>query len=136
MFVAVTFSTAGNMVKVWVREAALWVLSAGADAVIEHWPTPLMTPLAVHCPDAVKLTGRPAEDEALNVNVLPYCESCNGAKLIVCDMVLEPCGRIMTVPDTASAALNALVPGCDAMMVQAPGPLGVTVAEETLLAID
>jgi len=73
------------MVNDWVSEAALYVLLLGADAVMEQTPTPLTVPFAAQCPDAVKLTGRPAEDDALNENVLPYCTFCNGAKLIVCD---------------------------------------------------
>ena len=93
------------MVNDWVSEAALYVLLLGADAVMEQTPTPLTVPFAAQCPDAVKLTGRPAEDDALNENVLPYCTFCNGAKLIVCDIVLEPCGRTMNVPDTVFAAL-------------------------------
>ena len=93
----------------WVTEAALYVPLPGADAVIEHTPTPvglpLVLPFVVHGPDAMKLTGRPEVDVALKENVLPYCTACNGAKLIVCDCVLEPCGRIVKVPDTALAAL-------------------------------
>lgn len=89
----------------WVTEAALYVLLPGADAVIVHTPTAVVVPLVVHGPDAAKLTGWLAEDDALNENVLPYGTSCNSAKLIVCDCVLEPCGRIVNVPDTALAAL-------------------------------
>ncbi len=64
-----------------------------------------MVPLVVQGPDAVKLTGRLAEDEALKVNVLPYCTFGNTGKLMVCDIVLEPCVRTMNVPDTEFAAL-------------------------------
>ena len=78
---------------------------AGADAVIEHTPIPVTVPLVLHCPDAVKLTPKPEEDVALNEKVLPYCKFCNCGKLIVCDCVLEPCGRIVNVPDTEFAAL-------------------------------
>jgi hypothetical protein len=92
-----------------VAEAALYVLlptvPAGADAVIEHGPTPVVPPLTVHGPDDVKLTGSPEEDDALNVNVPPYCTLGNCAKLMVCDCVSEPAGRIVNVPDTEFAAL-------------------------------
>ena len=81
------------------------MLFPGADAVIVHKPTPLMPPLVVHGPDAVKLTCSPAEDNALNENVLPYCTLCSVAKLIVCGIVLEPCGKTMNVPDTVFAVL-------------------------------
>ena len=123
----------------WVTEAALYVEFAGADALTVHTPTPVVlpvVPLIVHGPDGVKLTGRLAEDDALNENVLPYCTSCNGAKLIVCDNVLEPCARMANVPDTALAALKPVLPGCDAVTVQLPVLLRFTVAEETLLVID
>ena len=93
------------MVKVWVSEAALYVLLLCADAVMEQTPTPLTVPFVAQGPDAAKLTGRLAEDDALKENVLPYCTFCSGAKLIVCDIVLEPCGRTMNVPDTEFAAL-------------------------------
>ena len=63
---------------------------AGADAVMVHKPTPVVLPLVVHGPDAVKLTGRPAEDDALNESVLPYCTFGNCGKLIVCDCASEP----------------------------------------------
>jgi hypothetical protein len=63
---------------------------AGVDAMILQGPTPVVLPLVVHGPDAVKLTGNPEEDEALNENVLPYCTFGNCGKLIVCDCVLEP----------------------------------------------
>ena len=88
------------------------MLFPAADAVILHTPTPLVAPVAVpvvgptvHGPDAVKLTDRPAEDDALTENVPPYCTLCNAGKVIVCDVVLEPCGRIMNVPETGLAAL-------------------------------
>ena len=81
------------------------MLFAGADAVILHTPTPVVLPAVVHGPEAVKLTVRPEDDDALNEKVLPYCTSCNGAKVIVCDCRLEPCGRIVNVPDTGLAAL-------------------------------
>jgi hypothetical protein len=112
------------------------VLFPCADAVIVHTPIPVVPPLAVHGPDAVKLTGRPAEEDALNENVLPYCTLCKGAKLIVCDIVLEPCGRIVNAPDTELAELKALVPCCDAVTVQLPVPMSTTLAEETPFAID
>jgi hypothetical protein len=63
---------------------------AGADAVILHGPTPVVPPLTVHGPDAVKLTCSPEEDNALNENVPPYGTFGNCGKLIVCDCVLEP----------------------------------------------
>ena len=97
------------MVNDWVAEAALYetlpTVPASADAVIWHGPTPVVVPLAVHGPDAVKLTGIPEEDDALNENVFPYCTFGNCGKLIVCDCVSEPCGRIVKVPDTELAAL-------------------------------
>ena len=78
----------------WDAEAALYeklpTVPASADAVILHVPTPVVLPLTVHGPDAVKLTGSPAEDDALNEKVLPYCTFGNCGKLIVCDCVLEP----------------------------------------------
>ena len=91
----------------WVTEAGLYVLFPACDAVILHTPTPLVVPLVVHGPDAVKLTDKPEEDDALNENVLPYCTLCNagGVKVIVCDVVLEPAGRIMNVPEAGLAAL-------------------------------
>lgn len=93
----------------WVAEAALYELlptvPAAADAVIMHGPTPVVLPPAVHGPVAVKLIGSPVEDDALNENVLPYCTFGNCAKLMVCDCVLEPWGRIVNVPDTELAAL-------------------------------
>jgi hypothetical protein len=78
------------MVKDWVTEAALYVafpvLYAGADAVIVHKPTPVVLPLVMHGPDAVKLTVCPGgEDDALNENVLPYCTFGNCGKTIDCD---------------------------------------------------
>jgi hypothetical protein len=63
---------------------------AGADAVIVHTPTPVMLPAVVHGPDAEKLTVKPAEDDALNENVLPYCTAGNCGKRMVCDCRLEP----------------------------------------------
>jgi hypothetical protein len=81
------------------------VLFAGAVAVIEHTPTPVMLPLVVHGPDAEKLTGSEAEDDALTENPLPYCTLGNGAKVMVCDCVVEPLGRIVNVPETGVAAL-------------------------------
>jgi hypothetical protein len=78
----------------WDAEAALKVLlptvPAGTDAVIVHGPTPVVLPLVVHGPDAVKLTGSPEEDDALNENVLPYCTVGNCGKLMVCDCAVEP----------------------------------------------
>ena len=74
----------------WTTEAALYVLFAGADAVMVHWPTPVMPPLVVHGPDVLKLTARPDEDDALNENVLPYCTFGNCGKRMVCDCVLDP----------------------------------------------
>jgi hypothetical protein len=102
---AVTLSTAGVTLNDWVTEAGLYVLFPACDAVILHTPTPLVVPLVVHGPDAVKLTDKPEEDDALNENVLPYCTLGNGAKVIVCDVVLEPAGRIMNVPEAGLAAL-------------------------------
>ena len=68
-----------------------------ADAVIVHKPAPEMAPVAVPVvglvvqgPDATKLTGSPEVEEALTENELPYCKFGNGAKVIVCDCVLEP----------------------------------------------
>ena len=85
---------------------------AGDDAVIVHNPAPVVAPLAVpavaptvHGPDAEKLTGSEAEDDALTENPLPYCTPANGAKVMVCDCVVEPAGRIANVPDTGVAAL-------------------------------
>jgi hypothetical protein len=66
------------------------VLLPGADAVIVHNPTPVVAPLVVQGPDALKLTGRLEEDDALNENVFPYCTFCKVAKLIVCDVVVDP----------------------------------------------
>jgi hypothetical protein len=74
----------------WATEAALYVLFPGTDAVIVHKPAPVVVPLVVHGPDAVKLTGCPAEDDALNENVPPYCTFCNVAKLIVWGVVVGP----------------------------------------------
>lgn len=125
--------------KLWVNEAALYVPFAGADAVIEHRPTPLMTPFAVHGPEAVKLTGRPAEEvvlRELSENEFPYCAFGSGGKLMVCDCVAEPSGRTMNVPDTELAALKAAEPGCEAVTVQLPVVLRVTEANETPFAID
>ena len=81
------------------------MLFAGADAVILQTPTPVTLPDVLHGPDAVKITVRPEDEDALNENVLPYCTSCNCVKVIVCDCRLEPCGRIANVPDTGLAAL-------------------------------
>jgi hypothetical protein len=92
-------------------------------------------PLAVQGPDAVKLTGSWDEEVALGVKELPYCTFGSGAKLMVCDWVVEPCGRTMKVSETELAALKAVVPGCDAVMVQLP-IIRVSVADETLFAID
>jgi hypothetical protein len=82
------------MVNDWDAEAALYemlpTVPASADAVIWHGPTPVVVPLAVHGPDAVKLTGSPEEEDALNENVLPYCTFGICGKLMVCDCVLEP----------------------------------------------
>jgi len=65
-----------------------------------------VAPLPVHGPDAAKLTVWPGGlDDALNENVLPYCTLCKGGKVIVCDVVLDPCGRIRNVPETVLAAL-------------------------------
>ena len=107
--VAVTLSTAGKMVKDWVTEAALYDglapgSDAGADAVTLHTPTPEIVPVFEHGPVVAKLTGRLDEDVALNENVLPYCTFGSVAQVIVCDRVLDPCGRIVNVPDTALAA--------------------------------
>ena len=83
------------MVNDWDSEAALYmtlfVLYAGAEAVIVHKPTPVVLPFVMHGPDAVKLTVSPGgEDDALNENVPPYCTFGNCGKTIVCDCVLEP----------------------------------------------
>ena len=107
---AVTLRTAGKMVNDWVTETALYDgrapgADAGAEAVILHTPTPEMVPLVEHGPEDVKLTAAPEEDVALNEKVLPYCTFGKVAKLIVCDVKLEPCGRIVNIPDTALAAL-------------------------------
>lgn len=97
-----TVRGAVKMVNDWVTEAALYVLLFGAappaaDTVILHKPAPVAAPLAVpvvaptlHGPDAEKLTGSDAEDDALTENPLPYCTLGNGAKVIVCDCVVEP----------------------------------------------
>jgi hypothetical protein len=84
----------------------------GADAVILHKPAPVVAPLAapvvaptLHGPDAEKLTGSEADDDALTVNPLPYCTLGNGAKVMVCGCVVEPLGRIVNVPDAGVAAL-------------------------------
>ena len=110
--------------------------SPGEKAVIAHTPTPLMLPLVVQGPDAVKLTGIFAEEDALKENELPYCAFCRSAKVIVCDRVPDPVGRTMNVPDTAFATLKVLEPGCDAVTVQLPVALRDIVAEETLFTID
>ena len=85
---------------------------AGADAVMVHNPAPVVVPLAVpvdaptvHGPDAEKLTGNEAEDDALTENPLPYCTLASGAKLMVCDCLVDPLGRMANVPDTGVAAL-------------------------------
>jgi hypothetical protein len=78
------------MLNDWTTEAALYVLFAGADAVMVHNPTPVMAPLVVHGPDAAKLTARPEEDDALNENELPYCAIGNCGNRMVCDCRLDP----------------------------------------------
>lgn len=100
-----------------VCEAALYMelpdCPAGAVAVILHKPAPVTVPFAVlvdvptvHGPDAVKLTGSPDVAVAVTVNtLLPYCTLGSGPKVMFCDCVVEPCGRIMNVPDTGVAAL-------------------------------
>jgi len=100
------------MANDWVTAAALYALLAGAEAVILHKPAPLVVPLAVpvaaltaHGPDAVKLTGNDAEEDALTVNPLPYCTPGNGPKVMVCDCNVEPWGRMVNVPDAELAAL-------------------------------
>ena len=98
-------------------------------------PTALMVPLVVHGPDALKVTCRPEEEDALNVKGLPYCTFGKVGKVIVCDFVPEPCGRTMKVPETVLAGLKASEPGCDAVTVQLPVPVRVTTAEEILLTI-
>jgi hypothetical protein len=95
-----------------------------------------MLPLVEHGPDALKLTVFPEEEDALNTNPFPYCTFASGDQMIVCDFVADPCARITKVADTVLAALNVLVPGCDAVMVQFPVPLRTTLAEETPLATD
>jgi hypothetical protein len=96
---AVTVSGAVKMVNDWVTEAALYVLLPDADAVIMHRPAPVVAPLAVpavaptlHGPVEVaeKLTGSPELDVALTENPVPYCTFTNGAKLMVCDCVVDP----------------------------------------------
>ena len=75
-------------------------------AVIVHRPTPLMPPLVVQGPVALRTIGSPEEAEMpLSENLLPYCIFGKVGKMIVCDWVLEPCGRIVKVPDTELAAL-------------------------------
>jgi hypothetical protein len=82
------------------------VLFPSVDAVILQTPAPVVVPLVVHGPDAEKVTVcAGAEDDALNVNVLPYCTAGNGAKVIVCGNKPELCGRIVKAPETAMAAL-------------------------------
>jgi hypothetical protein len=99
-----------------VTEAALYVLlfafPAGAVAVILHRPAPVMVtvvPLTEHgCPLAgpEKLTASPELDVALTVKgLLPYCTLGNAPRLMDCDCVVEPCGRIMKLPDAGVAAL-------------------------------
>jgi hypothetical protein len=72
---------------------------------------PLAVPvvaLTVHgCPLAgpEKVTGSPV-DVALTENpVLPYCTLGTGPQVMVCDCVVDPCGRMVNVPDTGVAAL-------------------------------
>jgi hypothetical protein len=99
-----------------VTEAPLYVLlyacPAGAVAVILHRPAPVVVPLAVpvvvatvHGPDAEKLTSSPDVDDALTENALPYCTLGNAPKVMVCDCVVEPLGRIIKLPDAGVAAL-------------------------------
>ena len=104
---------------------------AGADAVIRQIPTPVVIPKTVHGPEAVKLIGKPAEDDAFNKNVLPYCKFARGVKLIVCGDVVALAGRIVNVPDTLLAALYIGLPGCDAVRAQLPVALSASMAEET-----
>lgn len=114
---AVTVRGAVTIVNDWLTEAALYVLlfgagPAGADAVILHKPAPVVEPLAepvvaptLHGPEAEKLTGSEAEDDAVTENPLPYCTLGNGAKVMVCGCVVEPAGKMVNVPDTGVAAL-------------------------------
>jgi hypothetical protein len=113
--------TAGSTENDCVTEAALYVVllfadcPPGADAVILHTPTPVMVTVAVpvvapteHGPDAgaEKLTGSPDNDDALTEgDPLPYTTFAKGPKLMVCDWMLEPLGRIENVPETESAAI-------------------------------
>jgi len=107
-------STAGVMVNDWVTEAALYdgfapEADAGADALILHTPTPVMAPLRVHGPDAVKVTGCPSgmpfdSAVALNENVPPYCTFGKVGQLIVCGSTVEPAGSIVNDSDTEFAA--------------------------------
>ena len=99
-----------------VTEAALYVMlfacPPDCDAVILHRPAPVIVtvvPLTEHgCPLAgpEKLTGSPEFDVALTAKGLPpYCTLGNVPKVIICDCVVEPCGRMVKVPDTGVAAL-------------------------------
>jgi hypothetical protein len=85
------------------------VLLPACEAVIVHRPTPVVAPLGVHGPDALKVTGSPSglpldSAVALNENVPPYCTLGKVDQLIVCDCRVEPAGRIVKVPETELAA--------------------------------
>lgn len=92
-----TVSGAAVMANDCVNDAGLYVLLPGAETVMVHKPAPVAAPLAVpevvptvHGPDAAKLTGSEAEDDALTEKPLPYGTLGNGPKLIVCDCTVEP----------------------------------------------
>ena len=69
---------------------------------------------------------------------LPYCTLANCGKLMVCETVFEFAETIMNVPETEAAVpyagwtngITVLSPGCEAVMMQLPVPLRVTVAED------
>jgi hypothetical protein len=155
---AVTLRGAWETLNDCVTEVALYValfdpVPDGAEAVIVHGPIPVVVPLAVVVPPAdatllsvhgpfagtETLTRAPTFDFALTENPLPYVRFGNDPKVMVCGFAVEPCGRIMKLPVTVGAALKAVVPAgavvllpaCDAVMVQLPVLLRVTVAEET-----
>jgi hypothetical protein len=96
----------------------LYELFPAAVAVIVHKPAAFAKPVAVVVPPevevpvmvhgpaagAVKLTVRPAEDDALTKNVFAYCTFGNGGNVMVCCCVLELCELIVNDPDTGVAA--------------------------------
>jgi hypothetical protein len=88
----------------WATEAVRVHVPA---AVTETLAVPEVPP-TVHGPTAgaEKLTGSPEVDVALTEKPLPYCKVPDDAKfMMVCGCRLEPCGRIVIVPETGVAAL-------------------------------